>query len=756
MSEHKFGHKKADKSTFSNPSLVSPHTPTLANPVKGFGLPTNNVIQTAIEESTNQQQVQSAGEQSLLLPTSHDISRIALRRPQAKLTLREPGDQYEQKADWVANQVMSRSAPTVQPEIPSADQTQNNVQSQLGNSEAVIQRKIGDGHDLTSSRFAGDPVLEACFDGEHWMRAPQTGAAVEKMQQALIDAGYTLPKFGVDGKYGNETAAAVSKFKQDRSISPSDGVIGPKTMAAFDALFSTGPTPPGPVPPGPVPPGPVPPGPVPPGPVPPGPVPPGPVPPGPTPPGPVPTGLTYEQAKKKIKDAASGWGTDEEGIYSAIRDCSERNKLKTDGEVQAILKDELSGHDLWKAQLLLEYGSESAYPPAIKEIWAATKGWGTDENRIYAALQKLSAADVQAISKVPGLRDILNDELSGKDLNAANDLLSGDYAKQIAKHKENVAFVKQELADMKKPGNPTRIRNTSEWLDPSTPGATAKNDLYILTPTHDSQPRAKEHGQDNQVAYFGDSPQFPDDSATYDAHISSKRNIHYSAPSVAGEHLEKKIWLHDPKAWGSTTVRGVMVHEVQHDADRHDKEEGHDKAFKSPEESWNRYKTEFRSYWIDGGHDGNSTASGTATKTGFDNAKQQAIFLHMYGSSPKDVYAEWLRPNYDGNTKVGSQNFQDLVHGYTKPEGVNLINSPQIDDFFNRLDKCSTSDTDLTKTPLLELDVAAKALNSDDRAYVNSPEAKRLQDMMKKNLKKSVLTHIATIINGGTEPAWAK
>ncbi|MBN3942707.1 MAG: hypothetical protein V7L21_14570 [Nostoc sp.] len=42
-----FGHKKAGTSTFSNSSLISPTTPTLANPVRSFGLPTNNLIQTA-------------------------------------------------------------------------------------------------------------------------------------------------------------------------------------------------------------------------------------------------------------------------------------------------------------------------------------------------------------------------------------------------------------------------------------------------------------------------------------------------------------------------------------------------------------------------------------------------------------------------------------------------------------------------------------------------------------------------------------
>jgi hypothetical protein len=692
-------------------------------------------VQTKLAESTPVSKAQlweNYQQTKQLNQKGTNISALTTLPIQAKLTIGQPGDKYEQEADSVADRVMAMSEPTqVQREELGEEEEELQMKPLMGTISPLVQQG-----ELSQEgkKLQMKPATHST------LRQGSTGASVRELQQKLNDRG-AVPPLKIDGIFGPLTHAAVVQFQQTHQDSTgkpltSDGVVGTKTWETLDLSPTPEPVPPSPAPPSPAPPSPVPPSPV--------------------PPEPLPTGFSYEQAKKKIQDAASGWGTDEDGIYSAIRGCSERSKLKSDSEVQAILNDELSGHDLWKAQLLLEFGSESAFPPAIKEIWAATEGWGTDEDRIYKALQKLSAADVQTISKIPGLRDILKDELSGKDLNAANDLLSGDYAKQIAYHKENVAFVKQELANMKQPDKSTIVRNTSEWLDPSTPGATAKNDLYILTPTHDSQARAKEHGKENQVAYFGDSPQFPADSATYEAHISSEQNIHYSVPGVVGEHLGKQIWLYDPKQRGFSDVRATMVHEVQHDADRHDSEEGYGEKYQSPEESWNRYKSEFRAYWLDGDLDSNSKNTGTATEPGFDNAKQQKIFRDMYGTDPKGVYAVWLRPNYDGNTKVGSQNFQDLIHGYTKPEGVNSLNSPQIDNFFIGLEKCSISNKDLTKTPLLELEAAANALNSEDRAYVNSAEAKRLQDMTKKNLEKSVLTHIATIMNGGTEPAWAK
>jgi phosphatidylserine/phosphatidylglycerophosphate/cardiolipin synthase-like enzyme len=96
---------------------------------------------------------------------------------------------------------------------------------------------IGDGHDLKSPRFAGDPILEACFDGEHRMVLGEEGDAVKAIQQALVDLNYLLPLHGIDSKYGDETAGQVARFKREHGITPSDGVVGPKTMAALDALF---------------------------------------------------------------------------------------------------------------------------------------------------------------------------------------------------------------------------------------------------------------------------------------------------------------------------------------------------------------------------------------------------------------------------------------------------------------------------------------------------------------------------------------
>lgn len=84
-----------------------------------------------------------------------------------------------------------------------------------------------------SPRFAGDPVLEASLAGQHRMMAGQSGDAVRKVQQALIDLGYAIPD-GATGTFGAQTGDAVVAFKMLKGLVPSDPVVGPGTSKALD------------------------------------------------------------------------------------------------------------------------------------------------------------------------------------------------------------------------------------------------------------------------------------------------------------------------------------------------------------------------------------------------------------------------------------------------------------------------------------------------------------------------------------------
>jgi hypothetical protein len=110
-----------------------------------------------------------------------------------------------------------------------------------------IQRTIGDGHDLNAVRFSGNATLEAVYDNERVLSKGSKGAAVRILQQALLDAGMSLPVFGVDGDFGTETETAVKDFQTASGLSAGgvDGIVGPTTMGWLDQLFATSPTPAG-------------------------------------------------------------------------------------------------------------------------------------------------------------------------------------------------------------------------------------------------------------------------------------------------------------------------------------------------------------------------------------------------------------------------------------------------------------------------------------------------------------------------------
>lgn len=85
----------------------------------------------------------------------------------------------------------------------------------------------------TAKRLSISPAEGFWQDGDRprilRLRRPlMRGGDVKRVQQALINLGYSLAPDGVDGFYGSVTEAAVKKFQQDKGIDV-DGVVGPET-----------------------------------------------------------------------------------------------------------------------------------------------------------------------------------------------------------------------------------------------------------------------------------------------------------------------------------------------------------------------------------------------------------------------------------------------------------------------------------------------------------------------------------------------
>jgi Putative peptidoglycan binding domain len=115
----------------------------------------------------------------------------------------------------------------------------------------AIQRKVGDGHDLSAPRFtqpARDEDLEACYDDEARltlgeMGLPGTkkinsGAGVKKVQAALTELGLLAAGFDT-GVYTPETWEAVKKLKKANNLGwETMGDVGPGTMDWLDKHFA--------------------------------------------------------------------------------------------------------------------------------------------------------------------------------------------------------------------------------------------------------------------------------------------------------------------------------------------------------------------------------------------------------------------------------------------------------------------------------------------------------------------------------------
>ena len=137
----------------------------------------------------------------------------------------------------------SQYAPESQPGKHLLAHELTHVVQQSGGSGGAprIQRTLGDGHDLTATRFSGNAVLEAAYDDERLIRRGHSGAAVRLIQESLLAQGYTLPNFGADGIFGAETDTAVREFQIDAGAVKLDGIVGPETMKLLD-MHDTGTT----------------------------------------------------------------------------------------------------------------------------------------------------------------------------------------------------------------------------------------------------------------------------------------------------------------------------------------------------------------------------------------------------------------------------------------------------------------------------------------------------------------------------------
>lgn len=87
---------------------------------------------------------------------------------------------------------------------------------------------------LTNRRFVGDAELEAIIGGKKTLSSGK-GAHIRKIQAALEDLGYPLPKHHADADFGGETKDAVTLFqKAEKLVGATADTLDQPTMQRLD------------------------------------------------------------------------------------------------------------------------------------------------------------------------------------------------------------------------------------------------------------------------------------------------------------------------------------------------------------------------------------------------------------------------------------------------------------------------------------------------------------------------------------------
>lgn len=148
-----------------------------------------------------------------------------------------------------------------------------------------------------------------------------------------------------------------------------------------------------------------------------------------------------------MKGGVTGWGTDEDRVFAALKGLSPFEVMivkhayqdQHGASLEAHLESELGGAEKDRADALMESNAVKADAAALNEAMkGGLTGWGTDEDAIMTALRGKSEADrlklIDYYKEQYG-RDLtadLKDELGGHDIDRADALMEGDTAKADA------------------------------------------------------------------------------------------------------------------------------------------------------------------------------------------------------------------------------------------------------------------------------------------------------------------------------------
>jgi len=124
----------------------------------------------------------------------------------------------------------------------------------------------------------------------------------------------------------------------------------------------------------------------------------------------------------KIREAARGWGTDEDQIFNAFERASaqELELVRQDPKIRTLLREELDDVDFGLANAYLQGRGALA-----AQLRRAVSGWGTDEETIWRAVERASPEEKQFVLSQPALMNHLRGDLNASDWMRCERALNG-------------------------------------------------------------------------------------------------------------------------------------------------------------------------------------------------------------------------------------------------------------------------------------------------------------------------------------------
>jgi hypothetical protein len=264
------------------------------------------------------------------------------------------------------------------------------------------------------------------------------------------------------------------------------------------------------------------------------------------------------------------------------------------------------------------------------------------------------------------------------------------------------------------------LRNSCEWAK------TGRSKIYVLTKTHDSTARCAAAHHAGGAAWF-----------SYPAGELSAATVYYTRRAAAADPWDNAniYFENDPDVDGfnysdtrvvalmeTAVARGsgyfyrVLKHETQHAADLHGNTD------------LERYKSEFRAYWLGSGEFNSESPTAHVHHLGWTwTARQWAIFDDMY-NDPTYGYVKTAWDAENAEHDRTKRSFQNDVIAFARPESINPENSIRVDDFHQAVQAASHADcaADSAAHPnakVTAVRTALAALDAADRADIKASAA---------------------------------